>query len=152
VDPVLKLDWRQEKKQMSERTTDTHLEAMWCLLTSQLIEIRLTPVEPPKMTFQEFLAWADEDTLAEWIALPGGETGVAEFYQLQEGHYYPAFSGREGRYEAIELPGFWLRVEWLWQEPLPSPIRALAEIVGMDAAVVEAFEKALKGGGNLQSY
>jgi hypothetical protein len=35
--------------------------------------------------------------------------------------------------------------KWLWQEPLPLPIRALAEIVGMDPAVVEAFEKALKG-------
>jgi len=43
------------------------------------------------------------------------------------------------------LPGFWLQVEWLWQEPLPSPIRALAEIVGMDPAVAEAFERALAG-------
>ena len=34
------------------------------------------PIEPPEMTFQEFLAWADEDTLAEWIALPGEATGA----------------------------------------------------------------------------
>jgi Uma2 family endonuclease len=240
---------------MSEQAADIRLGTIRHL-SGQLMEVKLTPIEPSKMTFQEFLAWADEDTLAEWIALPGEETGEvvmtspashrhqkisdfltsvmhvyiksrglgelcsapfqmklthsrepdllfvrrehldrfedtylngpadlvveivspesagrdrgekfyeyaqggvpeywlidpetrwAEFYQLQEGHYYPAFSGREGRYEAIELPGFWLRVEWLWREPLPSPIRALAEIVGMDAAVVEAFEKALKG-------
>jgi hypothetical protein len=40
----------------------------------------------------------------------------------------------------MALPGFWLRMEWLWQEPLPSPVRALAEIVGMEAAVVEALK------------
>jgi len=43
------------------------------------------------------------------------------------------------------LPDLWLRVEWLWQEPLPSPIRALAEVVGMDPTLVEAFERALAG-------
>jgi hypothetical protein len=28
------------------------------------------------------------------------------------------------------LPGFWLRVEWLWQEPLPKTITVLREILG----------------------
>lgn len=23
--------------------------------------------QPPKMTYDEFLTWADEDTLAEWV-------------------------------------------------------------------------------------
>lgn len=37
----------------------------------------LLPVAPPQMTYVEFLEWADEDTLAEWIALPGAdELGV----------------------------------------------------------------------------
>jgi hypothetical protein len=26
------------------------------------------------------------------------------------------------------LPGFWLREEWLWQEPLPDPLRLLLEM------------------------
>jgi Uma2 family endonuclease len=30
---------------------------------------------PPPMTYPEFLAWADEDTLAEWIALEGTDRG-----------------------------------------------------------------------------
>lgn len=34
------------------------------------------PPEPLRMTYTEFLDWADEDTLAEWIALPGeGDLG-----------------------------------------------------------------------------
>ena len=36
------------------------------------LEISLSPIEPgrarpPRMTYEEFLAWADEDTLAEWV-------------------------------------------------------------------------------------
>jgi Uma2 family endonuclease len=223
----------------------------------RLLEALLVPVEPPRMTYEEFLAWADEDTLAEWVALPGEEVGEVimtspasnrhqdvsgflesvmrmyvearnlgvlrsapfqmklehgrepdliflrrehldrlkenyldgpadlvveivlpesvgrdrgekfyeyarggvpeywliepemqwtEFYRLEGERYRVVLDGREGEYRSQVLPGFWLRVEWLWQEPLPSPLRALAEIVGMDAALVEAFERALRGG------
>ena len=36
-----------------------------------------------------------------------------------------------------------LRVEWLWQEPLPPTIRTLAQIAGVDETLIEAFEQAL---------
>ena len=41
-------------------------------LRRQLLEVLLAPAEPCKMTrhlvtYEEFLAWADEDTLAEWV-------------------------------------------------------------------------------------
>jgi hypothetical protein len=26
------------------------------------------------------------------------------------------------------VPGFWLRVAWLWQQPPPDPVRVLLEI------------------------
>jgi len=221
------------------------------VLRRRLLEVLLAPMEARKMTYEEFLAWADEDTLAEWVdgevvmyspasrrhqdirgflyeALRGyvrprhlGEViqapfqmklergrepdllfvasehldrlketyldgpadlvveivspesagrdrgdkfyeyargGApeywlidpqmewAEFYQLEEGRYRLAFSGKEGEYHALVLPDFWLRVEWLWQEPLPSSTRTLAEIVGMDPSLAEAFERALAGG------
>jgi hypothetical protein len=31
--------------------------------------------------------------------------------------YETAFTGAEREYRSHILPGFWLRVEWLWQEP-----------------------------------
>ncbi len=225
-------------------------------LQRRVLSALLEPVGPPRMTYPEFLAWADEDTLAEWIALPGSDLGEiimaspagyrhqdisgylesimrtyvktrnlgvllsapfqmklthgrepdlifvqrqhlerlketfldgpadlaveivspesvgrdrgekfyeyaqggvpeywlidpdahwAEFYWLEEGHYRPLLSDKEGVYRSKMLPGFWLRVEWLWQEPLPSTIHTLAEIVGMDPAVLEAFERAVRG-------
>ena len=36
-------------------------------LRCRLLEVLLKPVRPRKMTYEEFLAWADEDTLAEWV-------------------------------------------------------------------------------------
>lgn len=36
-------------------------------LRQRLQEILAKPVEPLRMTYEEFLAWADEDTLAEWV-------------------------------------------------------------------------------------
>lgn len=44
----------------------------------------------------------------------------AEFYRLEGIRYHLAFAGEEGEYHARMLPGFWLRVEWLWQQPMPK--------------------------------
>lgn len=73
------------------------------------------------------------------------ETRWAEFYELEEGHYRPVHGGRDGEYRSRALPGFWLRTEWLWQEPLPHPLRILGEIVGVDLEMVERFLWALAG-------
>lgn len=219
----------------------------------QLIEAVRAAPDPPakrKMTYEEFLAWADEDTLAEWVdgevvmsspassihqdivgflatvigmfvqqrglgviklapfqmKLPGSgrepdlifvaahhvdrlrhayldgpadlvievllpesvsrdrgdkfyeyaQAGVpeywlidplrkwAEFYRLGEfGLYEPVFSGREGIFHSEAAPGFWLRVEWLRQEPLPNSLRVLGEIAGIAPQTVEQFIQAL---------
>jgi ABC-type thiamine transport system ATPase subunit len=36
-------------------------------LRNQMLKVLLASAEPRKMTYEEFLAWADEDTLAEWV-------------------------------------------------------------------------------------
>lgn len=53
----------------------------------------------------------------------------AEMYRLDDhGCYSPAFSGRQGDYESPQLPGFRLRVDWLWQHPLPPVLDVLREL------------------------
>ncbi|MBI4590127.1 MAG: Uma2 family endonuclease [Candidatus Rokubacteria bacterium] len=70
----------------------------------------------------------------------------ADFYRLDsEGRYRLAEPEVGGRYRSMAVPGFWLRLEWLWQEPLPSPVRVVAEIAGVAPAVADAFERALRG-------
>lgn len=52
-----------------------------------------------------------------------------EFYQLQrDGRYRPAPIGGDGIYRSSIVPGFWLRVEWLWRDPLPSALQVLKEL------------------------
>lgn len=53
----------------------------------------------------------------------------AEFYQLgPAGHYRLVLPDAAGVYRALVLPGLWLRVDWLWQEPLPPALDVLAEL------------------------
>jgi Uma2 family endonuclease len=35
-----------------------------------------------------------------------------------------------GRLASVVVPGFWIEVAWLWQEPLPPPLACLRQILG----------------------
>lgn len=52
-------------------------------LRHQLIDVLGGPVQRPKMTYEEFLAWADEDTLAEWVDGDVVVTSPASFEHQQ---------------------------------------------------------------------
>jgi hypothetical protein len=43
----------------------------------------------------------------------------------ERGRYQVAPVDEEGIYRSRVIPGLWLRVDWLWRQPLPSPTRAL---------------------------
>jgi Uma2 family endonuclease len=61
-----------------------------------------------------------------WLIDP--QRRQAEFYHLGDGGVYvqvPPDGG--GRFESRVLPGLWVRVEWLWQDPLPRLIDVLRE-------------------------
>ena len=63
----------------------------------------------------------------------------ANFYQLDTaGRYQDVVPNADGVYTSKALPGFWLRVEWLWQDPLPDPTKALLEL---DRAAYAAYLK-----------
>jgi Uma2 family endonuclease len=52
-----------------------------------------------------------------------------EFYQLgTDGRYRLVLIGADGIYPSLVLPGFWLRVDWLQQIPLPDEIDVLREL------------------------
>ena len=75
----------------------------------------------------KFVEYAQGGVPEYWLLDPNARR--AEFYRLGEMEQYEiAFAGREGRYEAQALPGFWLRVEWLWQDPLPPTLDILREL------------------------
>ncbi len=62
-----------------------------------------------------------------WLIDP--RTERAEFYRLTAGGRYQQISpNAEGVYRSTVLSGFWLQVEWLWQEPLPRTLDVLREL------------------------
>lgn len=61
-----------------------------------------------------------------WLIDP--QRAWADVYRLEGEHYRPAFSGNEGVCRSEAVPGFWLRIEWLWQERLPAVLDVLREL------------------------
>jgi len=120
------------------RLKETYLEG-----PADLVVEIVSPDSVGRDRGDKFYEYAKGGVQEYWLIDP--QIKWADFYRLEGDRYRPAFSGEEGIYRSEVLPDFWLRVEWLWQEPLPSPLRAVAEIAGVDPELVEAFERALRG-------
>ena len=52
---------------------------------------------------------------------------TAEFYQLGKDGKYRQAHPENGIYRSAVLPGLWIRVDWLFQEPLPPALEVLRE-------------------------
>ena len=104
-----------------DRLKDTYLDG-----PADLVVEIVSPESAGRDRGDKFYEYARAGVPEYWLLDP--EMEWAEFYQLEKGRYRVAFSGKEGRYEALVLPGFWLRVEWLWQEPLPKVLDVLREL------------------------
>ena len=104
-----------------DRLKDTYLDG-----PADLVVEIASPESIGRDRGDKFYEYARAGVPEYWLIDP--EMEWAEFYQLEKGRYRVAFSGKEGRYEAQALPGFWLQVEWLWQEPLPKVLDVLREL------------------------
>ncbi len=55
----------------------------------------------------------------------------AEFYRRgDDGIFHSVSVGEEGVFRSAVLDGFWLKVEWLWQDPLP-PLMSVLKAWGL---------------------
>ena len=74
-------------------------------------------------------------------------TGLSASFWVRDaqGRFQAADVDEEGVYRSTVLPGFWLRVDWLWQEELPDPLLTFAEIVG-PSRVMEALRELVARG------
>jgi Uma2 family endonuclease len=61
-----------------------------------------------------------------WLIDPARKQ--AEFYRLgNDGIYSAVFIGDDGIYHSKVIEGLWLKVDWLWQDPLPTLMSVLKE-------------------------
>jgi Uma2 family endonuclease len=59
-----------------------------------------------------------------WLVDPDRQT--AEFFRRgRTGKSKTAAPGKDGIYHSKAVPGLWLRIDWLWQRPLPSTLDVL---------------------------
>jgi Uma2 family endonuclease len=62
-----------------------------------------------------------------WLLNP--DRRDARFYQLVDRQYVQVSPIPDGTYSSRALSGFWVRVDWFWQDPLPAP-RTLFPVLG----------------------
>lgn len=77
-----------------------------------------------------------------WVvdARPGKER--IDFWVLDDsGRYRAALPDEKGVYQATAIPGFKLKVEWLWATEKPSPLLAFAEMAGFAPEIIELLRK-----------
>lgn len=60
-----------------------------------------------------------------WIIDPAHQS--VRLYTLREGAYEEV-TEIEGRLVSTIIPGFWLKTEWLWQDPIPGALACLREM------------------------
>ena len=64
-----------------------------------------------------------------WLLDPANQQ--ANFYQLDaQGAYQRVAPDAQGIYRSAAVPGFWLNIAWLWQDPLPGEQDVLLQIIG----------------------
>lgn len=84
---------------------------------------------------EKFFEYEQAGVREYWILDPREQRQRADFFVLDEsGRYQPVPIGSDGIYRSGVLPGFWLKVDWLWA-PESDPLTALAEIVGTERLV-----------------
>lgn len=67
----------------------------------------------------KYAEYEQEGVREYWLLDP--ELKTADFFVLgAQGRYEAHAPTAEGIYHSAVLPGFWMNVQWLWQDPLPT--------------------------------
>lgn len=103
-----------------ERLQDTYLAGA----ADVVVEI-ISPESLTRDRGDKFYEYEKGGVEEYWVIDPIRQ--LAEFYRLDNGVYRLAPMDNDGIYRSVRIAGLWLRVEWLWQEPLPSLMSILKE-------------------------
>ena len=104
------------------RLKDTHLDG-----PADLVVEVVSPESRSKDRGTKFYEYEQGGVREYWLIDPLRKQ--AEFYQLgADGVYHIVPVGEDGIYRSMVLQGFWLRIDWLWQEPPPSITSVIKEL------------------------
>jgi len=90
--------------------------------------IEIASDSDPRLDVGEKLPRYREAGIEEiWLVNPFEQIVLAE---TKETSGYASQRLAAGRLTSRVVPGFWIDVGWLWQDPLPSTLACLREILG----------------------
>lgn len=105
-----------------DRLTPTYLDG-----PADLVVEIVSPESSRRDREEKFAEYQEAGIPEYWLLDP--QTEQAAFYWLGTGGQYELVAlDAEGIYRSRVVPGFWLRVAWLWRQPLPDPVPVLLEI------------------------
>jgi Uma2 family endonuclease len=110
------------KSENMDRLHDTYLAGPPDLI----VEI-VSPESISRDRGRKFVEYESEMIPEYWLLDPIRKE--AEFYQLgTDNHYHLSLPDTGGIYRSLSVAGFWLNVQWLWQDPLPDELEILREL------------------------
>jgi Uma2 family endonuclease len=95
-------------------------------------DLAVEVISPESVTRDRYEKLAEYEAagIEEYFLIdPRRRSRVCTLYRMNNhGRYEIVPPDAAGHYRFRVLPGFWLDASWLWQDPLPDPLDALAEI------------------------
>ena len=93
-----------------DRLSSTYLDG-----PADLVVEIVSPESRERDRGEKFEEYAASGITEYWIIDP--ELRIAEFFVLRETVYRPARIDSNGRFWSVALPGFWIQLSWLWDQP-----------------------------------
>jgi Uma2 family endonuclease len=94
-----------------------------------VIEI-ISPSSVGRDRAEKFYEYQEAGIREYWLIDPRtGKERLDVYFLGDDGKYQPVLPDSDGRHHAQTLPGFWLHPDWLWQQPRPSALAALMQII-----------------------
>ena len=110
------------KTEHLDRLKDTYLDG-----AADLIVEIISPESINRDRGRKFVEYEREGVPEYWIIDPLRKQ--AEFYRLGEDKlYHLSTPDDKGVYYSKNVKGFFLKVDWLWQEPLPDELETLRQL------------------------
>jgi Uma2 family endonuclease len=126
---AMRLDpqWSPEPDLLVVLAERRHLMGPQCLEGPADLVIEIA--SPGRLDLRKKLPRYRQARLPEiWIVDP--YTRSIRVDTLEAGSAYRSRTHTAGPLRSAVLPGFWIDVAWLWQEPLPAPLPCLHQILG----------------------
>lgn len=108
-------------KEHLDRLTEAYLDG-----PADLVVGIVSPESGPRDRGEKYYEYEAAGVREYWLIDPDRQQ--AEFYRLNQEKKRYELIPPEGVYRSQVVPGFWLKVSWLWQRPLPRVLDVLREL------------------------